>query len=228
MRGVIHRHPDKATELYVDEVGTASTHLRQGIARAMMDEMFAWGRELGCTEAWLGTELDNDRGQGLYRGYTPSEDEAIQYLSVQALALRPVSHSMRGDRHGPSPSNLASCGQNAVQFGLEREGRIDEDHAGAVTARPSSGVSIISSARSILGMPVRFERGDEGVDLARLLERIPQRIDAAGPFAMRLDQARRPGARTRRLLEGRIDQHQAALFLGRQMGAERQPAVELR
>ena len=76
---VIHRHPDKPTELYVDEVGTAATHRRQGIARAMMDEMFRWGRELGCEEAWLGTELDNDPANRLYRGYRPVEDDAIQY-----------------------------------------------------------------------------------------------------------------------------------------------------
>ena len=77
--GVIHRHPDKSTELYVDEVGTASTHRRQGIARAMLDELFHWGRELGCEEAWLGTELDNDPANALYRHYRPVEDEAIQY-----------------------------------------------------------------------------------------------------------------------------------------------------
>jgi aminoglycoside 6'-N-acetyltransferase I len=76
---VIHRHPDKATELYVDEVGTASTHRRRGVARAMMNEMFRWGRELGCAEAWLGTELDNVEANGLYRGYNPAEDEAMQY-----------------------------------------------------------------------------------------------------------------------------------------------------
>src|SRR5215216_5238441 len=40
--GVLHRHPDKPTELYVDEVGTASTHLRMGIATLMIDELFAW------------------------------------------------------------------------------------------------------------------------------------------------------------------------------------------
>lgn len=76
---VIHRHPDKPVELYVDEVGTASTHRRQGVARAMLDEMFGWGRELGCEDAWLGTELDNVEANGLYRGYRPKEDEAIQY-----------------------------------------------------------------------------------------------------------------------------------------------------
>jgi len=77
--GVIHRHPDKPTELYVDEVGTASTHRRQGVARAMLDELFAWGRELGCAEAWLGTELDNIAANALYRGYRPAEDTAMQY-----------------------------------------------------------------------------------------------------------------------------------------------------
>lgn len=78
--GVIHRHPDKTTELYVDEVGTASTHLRRGIARMMMDELFAWGRELGCVEAWLGTETDNEPAKSLYRRYRPTDDEVIQYF----------------------------------------------------------------------------------------------------------------------------------------------------
>jgi aminoglycoside 6'-N-acetyltransferase I len=78
--GVIHRHPDKSTELYIDEVGTASTHRRQGIARLMMDELFAWARELGCAEAWLGTETDNEPAKALYRRYRPVEDETIQYF----------------------------------------------------------------------------------------------------------------------------------------------------
>ena len=78
--GVLHRHPDKTTELYIDEVGTASTHLRQGIATLMMDELFAWGRELGCEEAWLGTETDNEPAKALYRRYKPAEDNVIQYF----------------------------------------------------------------------------------------------------------------------------------------------------
>jgi aminoglycoside 6'-N-acetyltransferase I len=77
--GVVHRHPDKPTELYVDEVGTASTHRRQRIARAMLSELFAWGRELGCEEAWLGTEPDNDAANALYRGQKPIEDAAMQF-----------------------------------------------------------------------------------------------------------------------------------------------------
>jgi len=77
--GVVHRHPDKSTELYVDELGTASTHRRQGIGRALLEAIFAWGSELGCKEAWLGTELDNEAANALYRGQRPVEDEAIQF-----------------------------------------------------------------------------------------------------------------------------------------------------
>lgn len=77
--GVLHHHPDKVSELYVDEVGTATSHLRQGVATAMLAELFAWGRELGCVEAWLGTELDNDPANGLYRRLGGAEDTIKYY-----------------------------------------------------------------------------------------------------------------------------------------------------
>lgn len=78
--GVIHHHPDKPSELYVDEVGTADAWLRQGIATAMLAELFAWGRELGCEEAWLGTETDNAAALALYRRHVPTEDETMQFF----------------------------------------------------------------------------------------------------------------------------------------------------
>jgi len=78
--GVLHRHPDKPTELYIDEVGTASTHRRMGIASLMLNELFAWAREVGCAEAWLGTEADNEPAKALYRRLEPKQDETIQYF----------------------------------------------------------------------------------------------------------------------------------------------------
>jgi ribosomal protein S18 acetylase RimI-like enzyme len=77
--GVVHYHPDKVTELYVDEVGTASAYQRQGIASVMLGELFAWAREKGCQEAWLGTELDNDAANGLYRRFGGDEDTIKYY-----------------------------------------------------------------------------------------------------------------------------------------------------
>ena len=84
--GVIHLHPDKSPELYVDEVGTAATHRRRGIARLMLEDLFAWGRDQGCTEAWLGTELDNLAALGLYRRFAPTEDQAIRYFEFKLQA----------------------------------------------------------------------------------------------------------------------------------------------
>jgi ribosomal protein S18 acetylase RimI-like enzyme len=76
---VIHRHPDQVAELYVDEVGTASTHRHQGIATRMVEAMFNWGRELGCREAWLGTELDNIEANGLYRKLRGKHEQIAYY-----------------------------------------------------------------------------------------------------------------------------------------------------
>ena len=72
---VIHRHPDKKTELYIDEVGVAPAYRRQGLARSMLDRMFAIGRAEGCEEAWVGTEHDNAAARRLYetRGGTTPE-----------------------------------------------------------------------------------------------------------------------------------------------------------
>ena len=72
---VIHRHPDKVTELYIDEVGVTPAFQRQGIARRLLDEMFALGKSLGCEEAWVGTELDNEPARGLYRARKPGTEE---------------------------------------------------------------------------------------------------------------------------------------------------------
>ena len=77
--GVVHHHPDKVSELYVDEVGTATGYLRRGIATGMLENLFAWGREMGCKEAWLGTELDNVEANGLYRKFGGTEDEIKYY-----------------------------------------------------------------------------------------------------------------------------------------------------
>ena len=77
---IIHRHPDKATELYIDEVGVSPKWQRQGIARKMLDEMFALGRSLGCGEAWVGTEIDNRPARRLYEGLGSEAETFVMYV----------------------------------------------------------------------------------------------------------------------------------------------------
>lgn len=55
---VIHRHPDQATELYIDEVGVAEPWRRRGLAGEMLRRMFEIGRE-----TWLCRSLGRHRGR---------------------------------------------------------------------------------------------------------------------------------------------------------------------
>lgn len=67
MASAVHYvHPDKPPALWINEVGVASTHRRRGIGRRLLQALFARGRELGCGEAWLGTEPENTAARRLY------------------------------------------------------------------------------------------------------------------------------------------------------------------
>jgi ribosomal protein S18 acetylase RimI-like enzyme len=77
---VIHRHPDKPTELYIDEVGVTPGLHRQGIARRMLDATLALGKSQGCEEAWVGTEPDNVPARALYESYGVKAEPFVMYL----------------------------------------------------------------------------------------------------------------------------------------------------
>jgi aminoglycoside 6'-N-acetyltransferase I len=76
---VVHRHPDKVAELYVDEVGVAPAFRRRGIARRLLDAMFDVGRSLGCSEAWVGTEPDNRPARRLYESRGGRAEPFVMY-----------------------------------------------------------------------------------------------------------------------------------------------------
>jgi aminoglycoside 6'-N-acetyltransferase I len=61
--------------LYIDEVDVCADQRRKGAGRAIMAELFDIAREAGCIEVWLGTEVDNDAANGLYRSLDPTERE---------------------------------------------------------------------------------------------------------------------------------------------------------
>lgn len=72
-RGMVQRHPDKPTELYIDNLGVTPDRQREKIATRLLDELTAWGLENGCEGAWVATETDNAPARALYalRGAAP-------------------------------------------------------------------------------------------------------------------------------------------------------------
>lgn len=77
---VVHRHVDLPTELYVDNLGVTPALQRRGIARQLLDAMYAWGAGVGCTETWVGTETDNAPARALYRSYGVEAETFALYL----------------------------------------------------------------------------------------------------------------------------------------------------
>ncbi|MDN3645191.1 GNAT family N-acetyltransferase [Pontixanthobacter aestiaquae] len=76
---VVHQHPDKETELYLDEIGTGDNWRRQGIATALMHAVFARADDMGIEEIWLGTEADNVPAQRLYEKTGATGELALIY-----------------------------------------------------------------------------------------------------------------------------------------------------
>lgn len=64
---VVYLHPDKpAPELWINEIGVAPSHQRQGIGKALMQAILDEARRSGCTEAWVLTERDNLPAMAMY------------------------------------------------------------------------------------------------------------------------------------------------------------------
>ncbi|NNU80547.1 GNAT family N-acetyltransferase [Halovulum dunhuangense] len=78
LSAVLHRHPDKAPGLYIEELGVATALRRQGIATALMQAAVTLARNLGCAEIWLATEADNHAARAFY---------ATQGLSGQQVVM---------------------------------------------------------------------------------------------------------------------------------------------
>jgi ribosomal protein S18 acetylase RimI-like enzyme len=65
--GVDYVHPDKPREMFVNEVGTASSHRGQGLAKKAVAALLDHARTLGCRVAWVLTDADNAAARALYR-----------------------------------------------------------------------------------------------------------------------------------------------------------------
>ena len=79
--GVHYVHPDKPAELWINEVGVATSHQQRGLAKELLRTLFAAARELGCQQAWVLTDRDNTAAMRLYAsaGGDPGEHDHVMF-----------------------------------------------------------------------------------------------------------------------------------------------------
>lgn len=79
-------HPDKPPELWINEIGVAPSHQRQGIGKAVLKEMLQLGKELGCKSAWVLTDRNNKPANRLYQsagGNIETEDMEMYEFTIK-------------------------------------------------------------------------------------------------------------------------------------------------
>jgi ribosomal protein S18 acetylase RimI-like enzyme len=80
MASAVHYvHPDKSPELWVNEIGVSPPYRQHGIGRQLVAALFSRGRELGCKEAWLGTEESNTAARRLYASVGGVEQSMVYF-----------------------------------------------------------------------------------------------------------------------------------------------------
>jgi ribosomal protein S18 acetylase RimI-like enzyme len=83
--GLVHGHPDKPWQLFVNEVGVAPSHQRRGLGSALVRCVLERGRAVGCREAWVATEVDNAPARGLYLATGGREDDDLAVVYTYPL-----------------------------------------------------------------------------------------------------------------------------------------------
>ncbi|CAN0535864.1 unnamed protein product [Laminaria digitata] len=73
--GFHYIHPDKDPELFMNEVGVIEAFQNQGIGRALVKRLWKYAQELGCKEAWIGTEKSNIAAQKCYEASGGKADD---------------------------------------------------------------------------------------------------------------------------------------------------------
>ena len=78
-------HPDKRNEYWINELGVAPSHERQGIGTRLVNALLEHAREFGCEEAWLATEEENDVARKFYSAVGGKEHRAV-YITFDLQA----------------------------------------------------------------------------------------------------------------------------------------------
>jgi ribosomal protein S18 acetylase RimI-like enzyme len=64
--GVDYIHPDKPSEMFINEVATAPTHRGQGVAKRVLAVLIGHAKNNGCVNAWVLTDSANAGANALY------------------------------------------------------------------------------------------------------------------------------------------------------------------
>lgn len=81
IRGVIHVHPDRAPELYIDNLGVDDAYQRRGIATDLLAALRKIAATKGATELWVATEADNEGALAFYRSVGMQGDGMVYFES---------------------------------------------------------------------------------------------------------------------------------------------------
>jgi ribosomal protein S18 acetylase RimI-like enzyme len=60
-------HPDKRSELFLNEIAVVKAARRRGVGRALIEELKRVGRERGCASVWVLTDEGNGAAMSMYR-----------------------------------------------------------------------------------------------------------------------------------------------------------------
>ncbi|MFJ8911865.1 GNAT family N-acetyltransferase [Amycolatopsis sp. NPDC102389] len=67
-------HPDKGTEMFLNELDVSPDYQRRGIGRDLVDALAGIARERGCRGMWVGVETDNKAALATYASAGASND----------------------------------------------------------------------------------------------------------------------------------------------------------
>ncbi|HET7468374.1 MAG TPA: GNAT family N-acetyltransferase [Gemmatimonadales bacterium] len=84
--GVHYINPDKPPELWINEVGVAPTHQRQGVASRLLAVLMDRGAGLGCVQAWVLTSPANTAARRLYARAGGREADELSVMVEFPLA----------------------------------------------------------------------------------------------------------------------------------------------
>ncbi|MGO1544666.1 MAG: GNAT family N-acetyltransferase [Gulosibacter sp.] len=83
--GVEMRHPDKAPEMFLYELGVAEEWRRRGVAKALVLALRDEARIRGCVGMWTGTEGENGPALATYRSTGAMVDAESVFITWDAL-----------------------------------------------------------------------------------------------------------------------------------------------